>query len=158
MFYCDGAKAFKKIAEILRVPIRLSTPRTQTSNSRMESWMRILGDGARTLLYSSGLSLAWWPFAYSCYCLAHNMLKVNPRSGKTPYRMRYPKHHPITLHPFGCRVTYGPYIISNGKNGEPTAQERGLEGILLGYYVPPGEPATKEAIIAPLSYPQQRGH
>ena len=86
MFYCDGAKAFKKIAEILRVPIRLSTPRTQTSNSRMESWMRVLGDGARTLLYSSGLSLAWWPFAYSYYCLAHNMLNVNPRTGKLPIK------------------------------------------------------------------------
>ncbi len=150
-FYCDGAKAFKKVAEILGVPIRSSKPRTQTSNSRMESWMRVLGDGARTLLYSAGLSLAWWPFAYNYYCLAHNILNVNPRNGKTPYQMRFPKHNPITLHPFGCRVTYVPYIISNGKNGEPMAQERGLEGILLGYYVPPGEPATKEAIIAPLS-------
>ena len=65
--------------------------------------------------------------------------------------MRFPKHDPITLHPFGCQVTYVPQIISNGKNGEPMAQERGLEGILSGYYVPPGEPATKEAIIAPSS-------
>ena len=55
-FYVDGAKAFSKIADMLRVSARLSTPRTPTSNSRMESWMRILGDGARTLLYSSGLS------------------------------------------------------------------------------------------------------
>ena len=86
MFYMDGAKAFKKIADVLRIPARLSTPRTQTSNSRKETWMIILGDGARTLLYSSGLSLAWWPFAYNYYCLAHNMLKVNPRKGKTPVK------------------------------------------------------------------------
>ena len=71
-FYCDGAPAFVKIADVLRIPKRLSTPHTPTSHSRQETWMRILGDGIRTLLYSAGLSLAWWPFAGAYYCLAHN--------------------------------------------------------------------------------------
>ena len=109
-----------------------------------------LGDGARTLLYSSGLSLAWWSFAFSDYCLAHNVLKINPRSGKTPYQFRFPNAKPITLHPFGCRVTYVPHKIGNTmKNGEPMAKERGLEGILLGYFVPPREPCSgKVAVVA----------
>ena len=135
-FYTDGARAFVKIAHIMRISPRLSIPNTPVTNSRMETWMRILGDGARTLLYSSGLSLAWWPFAFSFYCLAHNVLKVNPRSGKTPYQFRFPNAKPITLRPFGCRVTYVPHKIGNTmKNGEPMAQERGLEGILLCYFI-----------------------
>jgi len=90
--------------------------------------MRILGDGMRTLLYSSGLSLAWWPFAGAFYCLAHNILRVNPRNGLTPYQMRFPKTATPTLHPFGCRVTYVPYLKANGKTEEPFCQTRGLEG------------------------------
>ena len=56
-----------------------------------------------------------------------------------------------TLHPFGCRVTYVAHLKANGKSGEPFCETRGLEGILLGYTVPPGEPMIKEAIIAPLA-------
>ena len=119
----------------------------------METWMRILGDGARTLLDSAGLSVAWWPFAFAYYCLAHNLLKVNPRTRKTPYQFRFPNAKPMTLHPFGCRTTYVPHKIGNtNKNGEPMASQGGVEGILLGCYVPPGEPCSgKVAVIAPLA-------
>ena len=152
-FYTDGARAFVKIARIMRISGRLSVPNTPQSNSRMETWMRVLGDGARTLLYSAGLSVAWWPFAYSFYCLAHNLLKINPRTGMTPYKFRFPNAKPCTIHPFGCRVTYVPHKIGNtNKNGEPMASQRGVEGILIGYYVPPGEPCSgKVAVIAPLA-------
>ena len=112
--------------------------------------MRILGDGIRTLLYSAGLSLAWWPFAGAYYCSARNLLKVNPRNDMTPYQMCFPKTATPALHPFGCRVTYVAHVKANGKSDEPFCQTRGLEGILLGYTVPPGEPMTKEAIIAPM--------
>ena len=150
-FYADGAQTFAKVARILRVPERNSTPYTPTSNARHERWMGTLGDGIRGLLYSSGLSLAWWPFAGKYYCLAHNLLKVNKRSGKTPYDMRYPNNKSPTLHPFGCRVTYVPMKDANGKTKQPFCEPRAAEGILLGYVVPPGEPMTREAIIAPLS-------
>ena len=49
----------------MKISPRLSVPNTPQTNSRMETWMRILGDGARTLLYSAGLSVAWWPFAFA---------------------------------------------------------------------------------------------
>ena len=38
-FYTDGAKAFVKIARIMRISPRLSVPNTPQSNSRMGTWM-----------------------------------------------------------------------------------------------------------------------
>jgi hypothetical protein len=36
-FYCDGYTAFKRVAKLLRIPTKYSTPNTPTSNSRQES-------------------------------------------------------------------------------------------------------------------------
>ena len=106
MFYCDGYPAFKRVAKLLRIPTKYSTPNTPTSNSRQESWMRILGDGIRTLLYSAGLTSAWWPLAGAYFCNAWNILRINPRSGKTAFQQRFPKRVPPTLMPFGSGCTF----------------------------------------------------
>ena len=43
--YSDGATAFKKMAKLLIIPTTYSTTNTPTSNSRHETFMRIVGDG-----------------------------------------------------------------------------------------------------------------
>ena len=120
MFYCDGSSAFKRVAKLLRIPTKYSTPNTPTSNSRQESWMRILGDGIRTLLYSSGFTSSWWPLAGTHFCNAWNILRVNPRTGKTAYQMRFPNKVVPSLMPFGSGCTYVPPKISYvGKTEDP---------------------------------------
>ena len=142
MFYCDGYSSFKRVAKLLRIPTKYLTPNTPTSNSRQESWMRILGDGIRTLLYSAGLTSSWWPLAGTYFCNAWNILRVNPRTGKTAYQMRFPNKPVPTLMPFGSGCTYVPPKISYvGKAEDPPCkvETRGEPAVLVGYYLPPGE-------------------
>jgi hypothetical protein len=153
-FYCDGAKAFKKMAALLRIPAKNSTPNTPNSNARQESWMRILGDGVRTLLYSAGLTAAFWPYAGLYFCNAWNILRVNPRTGKTAYEFRYPNRNTPMLMPFGVTCTYVPPARTNIKTDDQKTKKletRGKEAILLGYYAAPGEAGFKEFVVCPLS-------
>jgi hypothetical protein len=127
-FYCDGAPSFKKLCKLLNVPPRFATPYTPTSNSRHERWMETLGDGIRCLLYASGLTSAWWPFAGQYFCLAWNILHVNIRTGKTAYQFRYPEKPTPTLMPFGSRCTFVPPKRSDDQTLHKQ-EPRGREGI-----------------------------
>lgn len=153
-FYSDSAPTFKKVAKLLRIPTRYSTPYTPTANSRQETSMRLLVDGIKTPLYSAGLTGAWWPSAGKYFCLAWNLLKVHSRTNKTAYQSRYPGSKLLSIMPFGCRCTFVPvtYVASKTQNSnqQRKPEPRGKEAILLGYYQPPGEPFTGEVIIAPL--------
>jgi len=155
LFYSDGDRAFQKAARLLRIPLRKATPRTPVTNSRHERHMEIIGDGIRTLLYQSGLTLAFWPLAGVFFAQAWNLLRINPRTGKTAYEFRYPSAEPPDIMPFGCRCTYVPpkTTVVKGKDVEnmDKVSPRGVEAIFLGPYCPPGGLLTKEYLVSPLA-------
>ena len=106
------------------------------------------------MLYSAGLTSAWWPYAGMYFCNAWNILRINPRTGKTAFQSRFPQKTPPMLMPFGSGCSYVPPRVSYVGLSEPEkskVEPRGKEAILIGYYTPPGEASNKEYIVAPLS-------
>lgn len=55
VFYTDGARSFKQALKKLRLTRRRSTPYTPNANGTMESFMLLVGDGIRVLLFKAGL-------------------------------------------------------------------------------------------------------
>ena len=73
--YSDGAPEFKKACQKLRpegVAHDVSTPYRHTAGAKIERRNRLVLDGARTALETSGLGVVRWPRAVRHFCFAYN--------------------------------------------------------------------------------------
>ena len=73
--YSDGAPEFKRACKKLRpegLAHDISTPYRHTTGAKIERRNRLVLDGARTALDTSGLGVVMWPRAVRHFCFAYN--------------------------------------------------------------------------------------
>ena len=105
--YSDSSKEIAKAAPDLGWRHDSCTPHRPQSNGSAERAVRRVLDGARTILFRSGLPHSWWPKASQCYCYLRNITdKV--RGYKTPYELRHGVPFPGLYIPFGAALEYLP--------------------------------------------------
>ena len=81
----------------------LSIPNRPQSNSVAERFMRVVVEGARSLLFQSGLTQAWWPFAVMYFVTCRNAWIILA-SGFTPWYLRHGSDPGFEKYPFGALV------------------------------------------------------
>ena len=65
--------------------------------------MRVVVEGARSLLFQSGLTQAWWPFAVMMFVTCRNYWVLRP-SGFTSWFERHQLDPGFSKYPFGSLV------------------------------------------------------
>ena len=81
----------------------LSIPNRPQSNGIIERFVRKVVEGARSLLYQSGLTQGWWPFACMSFVTCYNAYSIRD-SGYTPWFQRHEKDPEFQMYPFGALV------------------------------------------------------
>jgi hypothetical protein len=119
---------FKRIAESHGYLVNTSGPDKSSMNGLGERPHSTIGDALRTILYSSGLDLKYWNFAFYHYLRLYNLVPHGDRAA-SPFEMIRGKQPDLSkLRIFGCNV----YIRPPGRRAsklEPHANQ----GRFLGY-------------------------
>ena len=83
-----------------------SKPHDPQSNGLIESHVRLVKDGARSLLYQAGMPAMCWPWAVKYFCHMRNMQGKHSKAGvglESAYFRRYGTDYD------GLRVPLGPW-------------------------------------------------
>jgi len=121
---------FENYCRINGIRREMTTPRTPEQNSVVESQIRVLTVMTRALLIQSKLPKSYWGRAFVTATYIRNRISTsaNP-DGQTPYEMFFRfKPNLANLRVFGCKV-----YIYNDQPDRRKLDERGIEGIFLGY-------------------------
>ena len=103
LFYSDNAPEFKRLAKLLKVCPRLSTPKRPQTNARMENKQLLVRDGIKSALLQSGLPHTFRSIAGEYWCTAYNFTHVQTnRLLDQPYFNRHGKRFEEKVQPFGC--------------------------------------------------------
>lgn len=108
-----------------------SPPKVPTHNGIAERYVRIIKDGARTMLMHCGLPATWWHRAVVHFVYIWNRTFVCKATGKTPYETCYGLEPSVSsTNVFGCDV----YVwLHKSRRQSGTFASRGEPGIYLGH-------------------------
>ena len=105
--YSDGSGEIKSAVAQLGWRHNTSTPGRPQNNGIAERAVKDCLNGARTVLFQSGLNVRWWSKAIKYYALMHNV-QYKGHKGETPWELRFGTPFPAKSILFGCLVRYLP--------------------------------------------------
>ena len=108
--------------------VEVTAPDTSSSIGAVERPHRTIASAVRTMLYSAGLGLQYWPFALQHYVLIHNALPHGPRSDSAYTICTGKRFNVSRLRVFGCRI----YALPSHKR-DAKLDVHSRSGIFLGY-------------------------
>ena len=129
-FYSDGSPELRKCFQLMGIPHDHSTPGNPEHNARADRTVKMVLEGARSILLEAGLPQAFWPYAVTYFCLCMNTDDWKG-SGASAWMGRFGEPFMNTLIPFGALVAYMPREV----NKRPRAKmgPKGHTGVFLGY-------------------------
>ena len=123
-----GNKEIHNLFEAAGYEVEVTAPDSSSSIGLAERPHRTIASAVRTMLYSAGLPLKYWPFALQYFVLIHNCLPHGSRP-ESAYTMCTGKRFNVSLlRVFGCRLYSLPRKSRDAKLDVHTRS-----GIFLGY-------------------------
>jgi hypothetical protein len=152
-FYSDNDGAFVAAAKRLCWKHDSSKPHDPQSNGLIETHVRLVKDGARSLLYQAGMPAMCWPWAVKYFCHMRNMQGKHSRAGvdlESAYFRRYGTEYDGLRVPFGALVEFLP-TSKFAKDDAGAMSPKTVPGIFIGYYEN-SHSITKDYIVISLAY------
>ena len=130
--YSDNAKELCAAAKMLGIVHPTSIPYVSTTNALAERRIRIVKEGTRVSLSTSGVPTSLWPFAAKHFCMSLNIGMLEDTD--TPWIGRFGDAFTGRRIPFGQFVKYKP-----SKSYQLAVHgDRMIDGIFLGWDLAPG--------------------
>ena len=123
-----GNAEIRSLFEKAGYEVEVTSPNSSSSIGLAERPHRTIASAVRTMLYSAGLPLKYWPFALQYYVLIHNCLPHGSRP-ESAYTICTGKRFNVSrLRVFGCRV----YSLPT-KDRDAKLDVHARSGVFLGY-------------------------
>jgi len=109
-----------------------SNPHRSETNGLIERINRTVIEGARCLLYQSGLPHKYWPTAVKCFADNYNFTHYDSKKGTNSHVKRHGKTFGGKPLPYGCKIRYLPHAeneVQQREKLEPALRD----GIFVGY-------------------------
>ena len=131
-FYSDNAKELCAAANLLGIVHPTSIPYVSTTNALAERRIRIVKEGTRVSLSTSGVPTSLWPFAAKHFCMSLNIGMIEDTD--TLWISRFGSAFP------GRRIPFGQYVKYKPRKSYQLAVhgERMIDGIFLCWDLAPG--------------------
>ena len=123
-----GNKDVHAIFENAGYEIEVTAPDSSSSIGLAERPHRTIASAVRTMLYSAGLPLKYWPFALQYFVLIHNCLPHGSRPDSAYTICTGKRFNVSLLRVFGCRV----YSLPT-KSRDTKLDVHARQGVFLGY-------------------------
>ena len=147
--YSDGSGEIKKAVEELRWRHNTSTPGRPQNNGIAERAVKDCLNGARAVLFQSGLNVRWWSKAIKYNALMHNVQRKGHR-GQTAWELRFGTPFPAACIPLGCLVHYLPTNPKDKNTGVHKFEPSARQGVFLGYHMHAGSRWSKDFLVLDL--------
>ena len=131
-WYSDGAPELHSVCRTLGIRHDTSNPHRSETNGLIERTNRTVIEGARCLLYQSGLPYKYWPTAVKCFADNYNFTHYDSKKGTNSHVERHGKKFGGKPLPYGCKIRYLPHAeneVQQREKLEPALRD----GIFVGY-------------------------
>ena len=152
MVYSDNSPELKYAVKRFKGPSgatahATSTPGFPATNSLAEGTVKLVAEGARSMLANAGLPACCWPWASRYFVHSYNIRLVD---GDSAWNRRHNNGHFE-----GQRIPFGALVHFMGTPQEmkalPKGAPRGIPGIFLGWKIMPGGAWNREYHVLRLS-------
>ena len=123
-----GNKAVHDLFEAAGYEVEVIPPDSSSAIGLAERPHRTIADAVRTMLYSAGLDLKYWPYALQYFVLIHNALPHGARADSSYTICTGKRFNAALLRVFGCRL----YALPS-KARDVKLDVHSRSGIFLGY-------------------------
>ena len=107
-WYSDGVPELHATCRDLGIRHDTSDPHRSERNGVIERCNRTAPEGARCLLFQSGLPYKYWRDAIRCFASNYNTAQADAKNGTVAYVERHGHGFAGKTLPFGCKVRYLP--------------------------------------------------
>ena len=107
-WYSDGAPELHAVCRQIGIRHDKSDPHRSETNGLIERTNRTIIEGARCLLFQSGLPYKYWTTAIKCFADVHNFAHFDSKKGTNSHVERHGKKFGGTTLPYGCKIRYLP--------------------------------------------------
>ena len=131
-WYSDGAPELHATCREIGIRHDTSDPHRSETNGAIERCNRTVIEGARCLLFQSGMPYKYWKQAIKCFCSNYNYTHVDSKKGTVPYVERMSHKFPGRALQFGCKVRYLPSAereVEKREKIDPSLRD----GLFVGY-------------------------
>ena len=133
-WYSDGADEIHAACTELGIRHDIAEPNRHESNGVIERTNRTVIEGARTILYHSGLPYKYWPEAMRYFCVSYNAFHRDSKHGHNPHEQRHGTRFT------GVQLVFGEGILYRPNSKAELEMQRKLdpltrEGIFVGYSI-----------------------
>ena len=108
LWYPDGAPGLHAACRDEGIRHDKAGPHRSETNGVIERTNRAVIQGARTLLFQSGLPYKYWRSAMKCFCSLYNFEHVDKKKGTVAYKQTHGEMFQGKLIPYGARIRYLP--------------------------------------------------
>ena len=131
-WYSDGAPELHSVCRKLGIRHDVSNPHRSETNGLIERTNRTVIEGARCLLYQSGMPYKYWNTAVKCFADNYNFTHHDTKKGTNGHIERHGKKFGWKPLVYGCKVRYLPHAekeVELREKLEPALRD----GIFVGY-------------------------
>jgi hypothetical protein len=108
LWYSDGAPELHIACRDEGIRHDKADPHRSETNGVIERTNRTVIEGARSLLYQSGMPYKYWRSAMKCFCSLYNFNHVDKKRGTIAYKQRHGEEFQGKLIPYGAKIRYLP--------------------------------------------------
>ena len=131
-WYSDGAPELHAVCRDLGIRHDISDPHRSETNGQIERTNRTVIEGARCLLFQSGMPYKYWKLAIKCFCNNYNYTHIDQKKGTVAYVERHNHKFQGKALPYGCKIRYLPSAereVEKREKLDPSLRD----GIFVGY-------------------------
>jgi hypothetical protein len=131
-WYSDGAPELHAACRELGIRHDISDPHRSETNGQIERTNRTVIEGARCLLFQSGMPYKYWKLAITCFATSYNVAHVDNKKGTVSYVERHSHKFQGKKLPFGSKVRCLPSAereVEAREKMDPALRD----GIFVGY-------------------------
>ena len=128
----DGAPKLHAVCRKLGIRHDTSDPHRSETNGLIERTNRTIIEGARCLLYQSGMPYKYWTTAIKCFADNYNFTHFDSKKGTNAHVERHGKKFGGITLPYGSKIRYLPHAereVEQREKLDPALRD----GIFVGY-------------------------